>query len=59
MKRVAKKAFEIYKDVDELKEEEENKLLDVFEKSPLNHYIDSEPEVNPVRNIILLNIKTF
>ncbi|XP_055318781.1 uncharacterized protein LOC129576865 [Sitodiplosis mosellana] len=47
MKKVAKKAFEIYKEIDELKDEEENKLLEAFEKSPLNHYIDSQPEVNP------------
>lgn len=57
IKKVAKKAFEIYKEVDDLKEEGENKLLDAFEKSPLNHYIDSEPQVNPVWRFFLFNFK--
>lgn len=48
IKKVAKKAYKIYKEVDDFKEEEENKLIEAFEKSPLNRYIDSEPEVNPV-----------
>ncbi|XP_031635961.1 uncharacterized protein LOC116348900 [Contarinia nasturtii] len=47
VKKMAKKAFEVYKEIDELKDEEENKLLEAFEKSPINHWIESEPEVNP------------
>lgn len=48
IKKVAKKAFKMYKEFDDLKEEEENKILEILEKIPLNQYIDSEPEIHPV-----------
>lgn len=53
-----KKAFEVYKEIDELKDEEENKLLEAFEKSPINHWIESEPEVNPVKNVETLDLNS-
>lgn len=43
-----KKAFEVYKEIDEIKEQEEDKLLEILEKIPIDRYIDSEPRVNPV-----------
>ncbi|XP_055318503.1 uncharacterized protein LOC129576807 [Sitodiplosis mosellana] len=42
LKKFIEKGLEIYKWI----EEEEKKLHEAFEKSQLNDYIDSEPEVN-------------
>lgn len=43
VKNVLKKAYGIYKEIDEIKEEEEDKLIDVVDKIPLNRIIDTEP----------------
>lgn len=44
VKQVLKKAYGIYKEMDDIKEEEEDKLLDVVDKIPLNRIIDTEPD---------------
>lgn len=44
VKKVLKKAYGIYKEMDDIKEEEEDKLLDVVDKIPLNRIIDTEPD---------------
>lgn len=54
-RKLFKKAIEIYKDIDEIKEQEEDKLLEILEKIPIDRYIESEPVVNPVKFNIYTN----
>lgn len=44
VKKVLKKAYNIYKEIDDMKEEEEDKLIDAVDKIPLNRLIDTEPD---------------
>lgn len=37
------KAYDTYKDFDEAKEEKEDKLIEAFDKIPLNRVIGSDP----------------
>lgn len=47
MSSVLKKAFEIYKEMDEIKEEEGGKALDAIDQISFGRYIESDPG-NPV-----------
>lgn len=37
------KAYETYKDFDQAKDEQEDKLVDAFDKIPLNRVLGSDP----------------
>lgn len=49
IKKIIKQAVEVYEEIDEIREKEEDTFLEVLNKIPMNHIIDSEPEVNPVK----------
>lgn len=46
VKKVLKKAYNIYREIDEIKEEEEDKLINAVDKIPLNRLIDTEPDIS-------------
>lgn len=54
MKKILRRAFEIYKEIDDIKGDEETKLLAAIEKAPLNYWVESEPEIDSARNTIIL-----
>lgn len=58
MKGVLKKAYSIYKEIDEIIDQDEDKFIDAVDKIPLNRVIDTEP-TNSVRETVLPNINTF
>lgn len=50
VKKFIKKAFQVYKEIDETEEKFRSFAID---KIPMNHFIDSEPDINSVIKIIL------
>lgn len=37
------KAYDVYKDVDEAKDDKEDKIVEAFDKIPLNRVVGSDP----------------
>lgn len=48
------KAIEMFKENDEMKEQQGETFFELIDKIPFNNVIDSEPDINPVRKLSFL-----
>lgn len=53
--KLVRKAFELYQEIEEIKREEEDPVIDLLSKVPINYWIESEPEIDGVRNKEVFN----
>lgn len=55
MGTLLKQAMEIYRDIDELREQEGGKVVDAIDQVSFSRYIESDPDNHPV-NIPFINV---
>lgn len=56
MGTLLKQAMDIYRDIDELREQEGGKVVDAIDQVSFSRYIESDPDNHPV-NIPFIHIK--